>query len=92
MSAVVEILAELCRRGVVVRADGERIGLKPKAALDDNLLARIKANKGDILAALSLSGRPTACASSCYEIESGKWIHHPWDGCRTLPPSLERVV
>jgi hypothetical protein len=82
MSVVAAILAELCSRGVVVRADGETLRLKPKAALDDSLLARVKANKRDILA--FLSGRPATCALSCYAIEPGKWIHHPWDGCTTV--------
>lgn len=27
--------------------------------------------------------RPPTCALSCYEIEPGKWIHRPWDGCKT---------
>jgi hypothetical protein len=81
MSAVAEILAELSRCGVVVWADGERIGLKPKAALNDSLLARVQANKGDILAVLS--GRPANCSLTCYEIEPGSWIHRPWDGCKT---------
>ena len=30
--------------------------------------------------------RPATCAASCYEIEPGKWIHHPWNGCRTAKP------
>jgi hypothetical protein len=27
--------------------------------------------------------RPAKCSSTCYEIEPGRWIHHPWDGCTT---------
>ena len=23
------------------------------------------------------------CAASCYEVEPGVWIHHPWAGCTT---------
>ena len=87
MSAVADILAELSSRGVAVRADGETLRLKPKAALDDNLLARVQANKLDILA--TLSGRPATCSPTCYEIEPGKWIHHPWDGCKTPVPGRE---
>lgn len=90
MSAVAAILAELSSRGVTIRADGEALRLKPKAALDDALLARMQANKRDILAALS--GRPVACALSCYEIEPGKWIHRPWDGCKTPMQSREPYV
>lgn len=81
MSAVAEILAELFHRGVVVRADGETLRLKPRVALEDGLLARVQANKRDILAALS--GRPATCALSCYEIEPVRWIHRPWDSCKT---------
>jgi hypothetical protein len=87
MSAVADIMAELSSRGVTVRVDGETLRLKPRAALDDSLLARVQANKGDILAVLS--GRPAACSPTCYEIEPRKWIHHPWDGCRTPVPSRE---
>jgi hypothetical protein len=49
-----------------------------------------RAHAPDILAALS--GRPAACALSCYEIEPGKWIHHPWDGCKTPVQSREPYV
>jgi hypothetical protein len=81
MNVVADILAELSSRGVAVRADGETLRLRPKAALDDGLLAHVLANKRNILAALS--GSPATCAPTCYEIEPGKWIHHPWDGCKT---------
>ena len=91
MSAVVDILAELSHRGVAIRVDGETLRLKPKAALDDDLLARVQTHKSDILAALS--GRPATCALSCYELEPDKWIHRPWDGCKTrVRESAEPVV
>jgi hypothetical protein len=32
---------------------------------------------------------PRTCAPSCYEIEPGCWIHHPWDGCTTPVPIAE---
>jgi hypothetical protein len=86
MSAASEILEELSRRGVAVLADGETIRLKPTAPLDDGLLARVKAHKPEILAVLS--SRPACCSATCYEIEPGRWIHHPWDGCTTpMPPA-----
>jgi hypothetical protein len=89
MSAVAEILAELSRRGVVVRAEGETIRLKPRDSLDDHLMARVRAHKPEILAVLN--GRPAGCSPTCYEIEPGKWIHHPWDGCKTcLAPKPEK--
>ena len=83
MSAAVEILAELAQRGAIVRADGETICLKPKSALDDKLLARVREHKPELLAALRK--RPANCSPTCYEIEPGRWLHHPWDGCRTIP-------
>ena len=27
--------------------------------------------------------RLETCAPTCYEVEPGKWIHQPWDGCKT---------
>jgi hypothetical protein len=35
------------------------------------------------------SARPATCVVSCYEVEPGTWIHHPWDGCRTPMPSAK---
>jgi TubC N-terminal docking domain len=81
MSVVAAILAELSSRGVAVRADAGTLRLKPKAALDNDLLARVQAHKPDILAVLL--ARPAACSPTCYEIEPGRWIRHPWDGCKT---------
>jgi hypothetical protein len=87
MSVAAEILEELSRRGVTVLADGETIRLKPRAPVDDGLLARVKAHKPEILAVLS--SRPACCSSTCYEIEPGRWIHHPWHGCTTPMPPAE---
>ena len=82
MTTAAEILTELSRRGIAVRVDGESIRLRPKSALDDELLARVREHKPEILAALSTS--LTTCAASCYEIEPRKWIHRPWDSCKTV--------
>jgi hypothetical protein len=90
MSVMADILSELSSRGVTARAVGETLRLKPKTALDDSLLARVEANKRDILAALL--GRPATCALSCYEIDQDSWIHHPWGGCKTPVFSHEPYV
>src|SRR5579862_4531246 len=90
MSVVADLMAELSSRGVRVWADGEILRLKPKASLDAHLLARVQGHKSDILAVLS--GRPATCSLTCYEIEQGKWIHHPWDDCKTPVPSREPHV
>ncbi len=79
MSSALQIISELTRRGVVIRAEGETIRLKPRSRLDDVLLARVREAKPAILEALR--GRPATCAASCYQVEPGRWIHHPWDGC-----------
>lgn len=88
MSAAQAILDDLVRRGVVVRVDGDALVLKPRSALDDPLLDRVRAAKPAILE--TLRNRPATCAASCYEVEPGRWIHHPWDGCATpMPPQSE---
>jgi len=39
-----------------------------------------------------VSVRPATCSPACYEIESGKWIHHSWNGCKTPVPTREPYV
>ncbi len=91
MSAAVEIISELARRGVTLWAEGDSLKLKPRSALDYDLLARLRVHKPEILDVLSR--RPATCAASCYEVEPGRWIHRPWDGCKTEPrPQLLRSV
>lgn len=46
------ILGEMSQRGITARVDGETLLLKPREALDDDLLARIKEHKPEILVAL----------------------------------------
>lgn len=58
MSGVHSILAEITIRGVAVRVDGETLRLKPREALDDDLLARIKEHKLEILRALAPPSYP----------------------------------
>jgi TubC N-terminal docking domain len=81
-----QILAELQQRGVTVAVDGDILCLKPRRALDDALLVRVRAAKPAILELLR--NRPATCAASCYEIEPGRWIHHPWNGCTTIEPKV----
>ena len=82
MSHATGILTELQRRGVIVAVEGDTLCLKPRRALDDSLLARVREAKPAILEVLR--SRPATCASSCYEIEPGRWIHRPWNGCTTI--------
>ncbi len=81
MTSAAEILAELRQRGVAIRIDGDDICLRPKRALDEALLARVRQEKPAILAALR--SRPATCSPECYQIDPGVWIHRPCAGCRT---------
>lgn len=53
-----EILGELFRRGVAVLVDGGMLRLKPKSALDDGLLSRVREHKAEIIGLLA---RPEIC-------------------------------
>ncbi len=52
MTQGAEILIELCERGVSVTVEGEILCLRPRRALDDALLARVRDSKPAILAVL----------------------------------------
>jgi len=84
MSQAAEILTELQRRGVLVAVEGDTLCLKPRRALDDTLLARVRRAKPAILEALR--NRPVTCSPDCYEVEPGVWIHRPNTGCTTIEP------
>jgi hypothetical protein len=75
------ILHELMALGVEVIPRGENLVIRPASRVPADLKERLKASKPEILAALRR--RPATCATSCYEIEPGKWIHRAWDGCVT---------
>jgi hypothetical protein len=81
------ISSELQRRGVSVRADGDALILKPRRAVDSELLARVRKLKPEIIRALS--ARPATCAATCYEVERGRRIHHQWNGCAAPMPPTE---
>ena len=80
MSAA-EILGELQQRGVAVTVDGDTLCLRPKRAINDALVARVRDAKTAILA--TLRKFPATCSPECYEVEPGVWIHRPWAGCST---------
>jgi hypothetical protein len=86
VTGAAEVLAELQRRGVLVTVEGETLCLKPKHALDDTLLSRVRESKPAILKALR--GQPVeveagsaACGSAhcagCYDVGDGRKIHSP---------------
>jgi len=66
MSAA-ELLADLDRLGVRLEADGDRLRYHPRSALTGELVARLKAHKGDLLAMLrpvSHEAQPRPVATS----------------------------
>jgi len=78
------ILDEMSQRGITARVDGEILLLKPREALDDDLLARIKEHKPEILEVLR--NPPATFSPDCYELEPGIWIHRRHVGCTTTKP------
>ena len=56
MSAAHSILAEITERGIAVRVEGETLRLRPRLALDDGLLGRIKEHKAEIIRVVLTEG------------------------------------
>lgn len=78
---MLSILKELQAIGVEVIPRGDNLVIRPASKVPPDLKERLKAAKAEVLKALG--SRPATCAASCYEVEPGRWIHHPWDGCVT---------
>jgi hypothetical protein len=70
VSAVHSILTELGKRGVAVRVDGETLRLKPREALDNDLLARIREHKPEIIDTLTRSELTSPEGGSSWPRES----------------------
>jgi hypothetical protein len=68
VSQAAEILTELQRRGVIVAIEGDTLCLKPRRALDNTLLARVRDEKLAILEVLR-SG-PATCPAKAEIPES----------------------
>jgi hypothetical protein len=79
MSPAAEILTELQRRGVIVAVEGDTLCLKPRRALDDTLLARVREAKPAILEALrtGLAACGSPHCAGCYDVGDGRKIHPP---------------
>jgi hypothetical protein len=79
MSQAAEILNELQRRGVIVAVEGDTLCLKPRRALDDTLLARVREAKPTILEALrtGLAACGSPHCAGCYDVGDGRKIHPP---------------
>jgi hypothetical protein len=59
MSALEILLADLCSRGVKLKARDGQLGFHPKAAVNPFLLAALKRHKAELLALLN--GEPAPC-------------------------------
>jgi hypothetical protein len=85
-----QILQTLQSLGVTVtEVDGDRLRLEPANRIPVGLIPRLREAKPALLEALRK--RPTACSSSCYEVEPGRCIHYPERGCKA-PVSLKRAT
>jgi hypothetical protein len=58
------LLADLSARGIELRADGDRLRFRPRAAVTPDLAARLKAHKARLLAVLQGAAGPAAEAES----------------------------
>jgi hypothetical protein len=84
VGTAVEILRTLQNLGVTVSVvSGERLRFEPADRIPADLIPTLREAKPDLL--LALRKRQATCAPSCYEVDRGRWIHHPWDGCTTVP-------
>lgn len=91
MNQAAEILTELQRRGVIIAVEGDTLCLKPRSALDDTLMARIREVKPAILEALrtGLAVCGSKHCAGCYDVGDGRRIHPPKCG-RDYRKLLER--
>jgi hypothetical protein len=95
------LLQELRAIGVEVTPQGDNLAIRPASKVPPELKERLRAHKAEVLAVLKAEAgpagaHPATCAASCYEIEPGRWLHHSWDGCKTIPvsqpgPTVERT-
>jgi hypothetical protein len=85
------VIETVVNAGGELTVSGDRIRYRlPKGHPEkERILDGLREHKPEIIRLLS--GRPATCSPTCYEVEPGKWIHHPWDGCKTcLTPQPEK--
>jgi hypothetical protein len=76
MSALIDILSEIERRGIVVRVEGENLRLSPRCALDDKLLKTIAELKPEIIREAARSTSTTRRGSwSAESLEAERRFH-----------------
>jgi hypothetical protein len=91
VDTAVQILQTLQGLGVTVSVvDGGRLRFEPGDRIPADLIPTLRQAKPALLE--ELRRFPASCSSSCYEIEPGRWIHHPWDGCETSVSARQSTV
>jgi hypothetical protein len=87
MSDLLQIVSRLEQAGGKLSLDGDRITYTiPKGSQEAHeILSQLREHRERV--AELLRNREATCAASCYEIELGRRIHRPWDGCHTPTPS-----
>jgi len=78
---MIPVLEELKALGVEVVPFGDNLVIRPASKVPTGLKERLRAHKAEVLEVLRTC--PATCGPTCYEIEPGRWIHHPWNGCKT---------
>jgi len=61
---IVTLLVELVRRGIVLEAQGGRLRFRPRSAMTDDLLARVKVHKPALLTLLGNTETPAGDAAT----------------------------
>ena len=88
MDTPAQILQRLENLGVTITViEGDRLRFEPADRIPAELIPSLRQAKPALLE--ELRKRPATCSSSCYEIEPGRWIHHPWDGCKTPVSAMQ---
>lgn len=82
------VLEEIEALGVEIFSQGGNLVIQPASRVPSELKERLRAHKAEVLAVLK--PRPAACSPTCYEVEPGRWIHHPWDGCKIIQSARAR--
>ena len=88
MGTAVQILQTLQGLGVTVSVvDGGRLRFEPADRIPADLIPSLRRAKPVLLE--ELRKRTATCSSSCYEVEPSRWVHHPWDGCKTPVSAMQ---
>ena len=85
-----ELLADLACAGLCIEAQGDRLLIRPAAKLTDELRARLRATKPELMALLTAAPSPHALTRA----EADEAHREPWDdaACATFVRRVARFV